>query len=647
LVAIRQKRLIELIKSQQGSQTVQYYAEKLNVSVRTIRSDLVAIKPLLYQDGFELLMKPGFGITVIQKEKNTTEGLIKETIDVSPINRTFEIYSRMLFDNEVLTLQELADEYWVSPSSIKSDFQKMEKKFIKKGITAKIVQTRNGSCISGTEEEFQKSMTRFNNEYIKEKSIESNGIKKKLMYLKDFYDEEIVDSCLTIIDFFEESKVEFVAQHYLMNVINALIVMIYCAKLSKHNTTLFNEFIISEKLERVLYYTMAKDVLLELASKCDFEFTDDDTMYLAKILIANRIGFKRTTPKENDISCLAQRVINRMSEFLGVDLSDDEELYHQLVNHINPMIFRLKNDMYVSNPLLDSIKNEFRLLFSLMWQVMDEEAQKFSFNLNEDEISFLIIYFQIAIDKKRSSKRVLIVCPTGVTTSQLVANRVRSVLPPLDIVEVVSMESILKRDLERFDFIISTIQLDISNKPVLKVSPLLDDNDIQNIYEFYKKEFIAQCKLTDNCSFRLLSKYLNYEHSRVISEKRSSNEVLNIMLSSLESAEIIQSEYCKSVFERENMGGTDMITGVAVPHGNFNYVNETCITFSILKNPINWGKYTVKLVIHLNLSTKDIGNAKELMKEVYNLVQSKNRIDKIVAVNDIEQLKKVWRHISD
>ena len=80
----------------------------------------------------------------------------------------------------------------------------------------------------------------------------------------------------------------------------------------------------------------------------------------------------------------------------------------------------------------------------------------------------------------------MVVCPNGITTSELIANRIRSVLPPLDIIEAASIDTINSFELRSIDFIVSTI-LKSLDKPVVVVSMLID-SDIQRIEELYKKK---------------------------------------------------------------------------------------------------------------------------------------------------------------
>ena len=138
--------------------------------------------------------------------------------------------------------------------------------------------------------------------------------------------------------------------------------------------------------------------------------------------------------------------------------------------------------------MLFEIKQQYHLMFDLTWMIMDSIRTTLGVTLTEDEVGFLMLHFQNALEKKKKSKRILVVCPNGITTSELIANRIRSVLPPLDIIEAASIDTINSFELMSIDFIVSTIPLKSLDKPVVVVSMLINDSDIQRIEELYKKK---------------------------------------------------------------------------------------------------------------------------------------------------------------
>jgi galactitol-specific phosphotransferase system IIB component len=106
------------------------------------------------------------------------------------------------------------------------------------------------------------------------------------------------------------------------------------------------------------------------------------------------------------------------------------------------------------------------------------------YNLNSisiDEIGYLVTYFQAAIERGISYKKVIVVCHSGYGTSQLLTTRLRRAFPQWQIGDVISERKLSTINLDDIDFIISTVHLTIKEKPYMLVSALLNEKDIKNI----------------------------------------------------------------------------------------------------------------------------------------------------------------------
>ncbi len=121
-------------------------------------------------------------------------------------------------------------------------------------------------------------------------------------------------------------------------------------------------------------------------------------------------------------------------------------------------------------------------------------------NISIDEVSYLATYFQAAIERNMSSKRVIVVCHTGYGTSQLLA-QIKREFPEWTIVDIVPMHQLSKRNLDDVDFVISTVNLDLKDKLHIVVSVLLMESDINNIKMLYflnLKKYELRYKLIRN-----------------------------------------------------------------------------------------------------------------------------------------------------
>ena len=92
------------------------------------------------------------------------------------------------------------------------------------------------------------------------------------------------------------------------------------------------------------------------------------------------------------------------------------------------MMNRLKYGMVIQNPLLQQIKNENPLAFEISISaahIIQSHIQK---SISEKEIGYNALQFALAIDryqKKEPKKNVIIICASGMGSSQILLYKVK------------------------------------------------------------------------------------------------------------------------------------------------------------------------------------------------------------------------------
>lgn len=175
----RQSLLASLLIKQNGFQTVKYYANQLNISERTIHSDLKVVERYLLQEGYQIEKRPGIGISIkrsvgIPQKKNE----VLEKNIYSTAGRREKIIQLLLFENQRVTFELLSEMFLISRSSINNDF-KFIKQLLTTGNTVKIVSDSKGTRLSGPEKELQKAYLEFNRYLTEGKIIYLNQMMKR------------------------------------------------------------------------------------------------------------------------------------------------------------------------------------------------------------------------------------------------------------------------------------------------------------------------------------------------------------------------------------------------------------------------------------------------------------------------------------
>lgn len=235
-------------------------------------------------------------------------------------------------------------------------------------------------------------------------------------------------------------------------------------------------------------------------------------------MVAKRLGWKlSTTWRDTDISGVAMYILaaprnERWPGDLEVDagfnglmmeimvhiaevyetpeMKDDRTLHDGIVNHVVPACLRQKMNLWMPSlalglTLSEKYESEYRAAESVAAIIRSQT----SFDLPEFEINNIASLLRAARIRIRPYRfqKVIVVCPSGMATAQLLIARLEARFPRLGPLSVVSLRKLDDDQIEEAELIISTVPLDetISKKiDVIQVHPLLLPEDVERITKY-------------------------------------------------------------------------------------------------------------------------------------------------------------------
>lgn len=178
------------------------------------------------------------------------------------------------------------------------------------------------------------------------------------------------------------------------------------------------------------------------------------------------------------------------------ELAYYNNLYVDLYNHIIPMLTRLEMGIEIDNSLLLEIKKNYKSSFRTLKNIFEVLKEKIPLllRITDNEIGYIAIYFEKYKIKYNEQTRVILVCSTGIGTSELLKINIEKNIPEIEIVDTVSARA-LRKNLNKygdnFDLILTTINVELKNidKPILMISPILNKKDIETLKYYLKEDF--------------------------------------------------------------------------------------------------------------------------------------------------------------
>ena len=553
-LTLRHKIFIKLILEENEYKPIKYFSDKLKVSDKTLKKDLHIIEKYLDKYPSILDKKTGYGI-ILKIDPNTKRQLLndinslKETQDqLSIVSRRAQITKLLLIESNTNTsIQKLSDKYYVSKASIVNDFKFIEEWLQKFDI--KLEKTIEGTKVSGNETSIRKAIASLLKELLNENTQELdfsaitrldtttfNGLQK--MFNVDWV--LYIESILTELEYNFKCSI---SEPYYINLLTHILI---CLKRIEEGNQIEDSSCNLKLLDEVdeFVYENTLKLVENIYKKYKVKISESEICYIYQFLVSTGLGKsinENTRLINNDPNNISKKLtedmIAQISDFIDYDLTQDTVLAEALFLHIRPMLNRLKYNIQIKNPLLEEIQERFSEILGQCELSIFLLVKKYNlYSISIDEIGYIATYFQAAIERSISKKRVMVICHSGYGTSQLLTTRLRRAFPQWIIVDVLSTHALSKTDIDDIDFIVSTVHLDIKEKPYLIISALLRESDIANITNMLLNE-----------SFENFNKKISIQHLKLdISTKNiyinKSGESIKNEINQIQKVEIIFKE---------------------------------------------------------------------------------------------------------
>lgn len=174
---------------------------------------------------------------------------------------------------------------------------------------------------------------------------------------------------------------------------------------------------------------------------------------------------------------------------MGGDFLSDLSLREGLIYHLKDALERLRQGSNIRNPFLEQIKLNYGSLFGVVREVASRVFTDVV--VPEEEIGFLVIHFGASVERQKQLPervRALLICSTGIGSSKLLQIRLQKELPQIEIVGRVSWYEAARTDKDKYDLMISTVELPLDRTQYIKVSPLLSQKEVEHLKTYIQTE---------------------------------------------------------------------------------------------------------------------------------------------------------------
>ena len=563
-------------------------SQEIGCSTKTIQNEIKEVNKEL--KNCEIVSIRGIGYKI---EGNLDDIDIKNS-DLYDYDRVEYIIKKIInlssTDKDTIKLEDLADSMYVSLSTVKNDLKEVKK--ILNEYNLKISSKhKQGICIEASEEDIIKFIINYSNKVDNSLSI------------KDFLNNNIIENLFSIkkilLDTLSYENM-ILTDNEFKNIVNYI--SIY---LSRNNTNQ-SDFI--------------KEYIKKYKSKKEKPISEDEQLLIRKAI---------------------KEFCRDLNIATSINLSHDKVFEECLFNHISNLYKRADLGINQYEITAGEIKLKYPFAFELGKIAKKTIEKNLNMEISEDEVENIALHIGGALERidKRDEKKVyrtIIVCTSGVGTSMLIKSKLENIFKgKLEIIKVIPSYLIDYVNVLDIDFVISTVEVNLENVNVIKVSPMLTDKEIKLIEKYIETENVY----IDLDIQNLFSSELFFKDIKA--ETRS--QVIDIMSKKLVEKGYIDDTMRQSYFERETIATTEIGNMVAIPHGAKGEVYENKVAIGILKEPISWEVGKVRLIIMLALDKEKILDYEEVFSKIYKRVDSIAKVISICENKSYEKFIKLFK----
>lgn len=504
MLTMREYLVLQKLQESRHPLTVSFLACSFDVNERTIRNDLQGLDAWCRKQGVQLCRKPNVGVwletkgRVIHPEPPLSLQDFQRQIVYSPDDRLKLMALELLLRKEAVLVKEFEFMLGVSKSTALRDLEALERTW--SNTPLQLVKRPNfGVLVVGEEREIRNALFRL----LTDEPLMKIPVAQK--------HNDAVYRCLKADG--EQSGTSESGRQHTLDVWLGL-----RKELERHGMRLTDEALATyalhmaiaayriqlgeqisltdkqkESIRRQNFHpwlvTLLERMLPSQATLWPEEEVLNMAVHLAASSMTEWLENNSQDLSEGEASLLAAAVHNMVEiaeRCLGLSFQGDGELYRGLANHLEPMIHRLRYGIAVkpaADPMEIDVKQAYPWIFYAARSGAKAVEELFDISVPDSEVTYLSLYVGAAVERKKGSAsfvgtRVVIVCGTGVGTSQMLEVRLMQEFPEICVRATCSVFAAEKWLDGNTDLFLATVPFQLEGATVIECSPFLDSKDV-------------------------------------------------------------------------------------------------------------------------------------------------------------------------
>lgn len=490
-----QKEFLMLLLENENPQSIQSIQDQLDISRRTVYYIVNKINDVFYDLRMEPINnKRGQGYYLTSDQKKVVDSILHSdgTLqNLSPDERVHYLICWMMYPKANIHIENIMELFDISRNSVFNDLKDLKSEIEKYDVSL-YFDIKNGYMING--QVFSKRALLLYYLKILLKKIHYKSIEFLAVSEVETFYSRLQQISLKMHNEYDDYNLLAIA--CLLNIV--------------HYVDEKFDFSILELRD------LEKTEELHMIDKYFQDLNVHERLYLTIHLLGSKAGSViRLDDSQRDIQLfeLALHLVDLFERQTSCDISEKNELVNSLYMHFKLSMYYYQLSIQISNTLLEDVKENYGNLYQMIKNLCESMDDEFPFILTDSEISYITMHFGGHLKQVQGKFyaliRVLIVCPSGISTSTLLKREVEDLYANVTVIAATAAENIAQYK-ENIDFIVSTIDLD-TDIPWIKVNAILTKDDKSKIASMMSLNMQTYKLNKDNFSglFSIIQKYVD------------------------------------------------------------------------------------------------------------------------------------------
>lgn len=378
-----------------------------------------------------------------------------------------------------------------------------------------------------------------------------------------------------------------------------------------------------------------------------------ETMYFTANIQGTKINVRLSeeTTEHGAVGEAVEKTIDNFEQVMRIHFQHREELKEMLMNHCEPMVYRIRYNFHVEPDLTEYVLTTYGELHSVVQRSVGPLENLIGEEITEREMVYITVLFGTQMDKegflKNDDRRLkaVVVCRHGVTISHYLWMRLKQTFPEIQFLCCLSVRQFMDYR-EDFDLVFTTTALKTGKKQFI-IEIMLGEKECQElrkkVFESFSDRWVMypqRLEAREKKGKRHLKSLLTREHIRVARDVMGWKEAVEFAAAPLIYDHVIEYEYVESILTdiADKQPYLLVADGVMIAHsGVENGVNDVGFSVLVLPRSISVCGYMEAQIIVV-LATPDYESHLTALNELIELLEGEKSLARLKGAQSPEDV---------